>query len=53
MESDVVKAERKDREAVELHARSRAAGSLTSSIVLRLRALWREETAKLLRKRGC
>ncbi|MEN5230292.1 hypothetical protein [Brevundimonas naejangsanensis] len=44
------KAARFEAEAHDLHRRSRTAASLPASIVLRFRALWKEETARLLRK---
>ncbi|WP_341020851.1 hypothetical protein [Brevundimonas diminuta] len=49
-ESAQGKATRFEAEAKELHRRSRAAASLPASIVLRFRALWREEAARLLRR---
>jgi hypothetical protein len=39
-------------EAAELHRRSRAAANLPASIILRFRALWKEEAARLLLKRS-
>ncbi len=48
--TDQQKAIRFDAEAVALHRRSQAATSLCSSILLRFRALWKEEAARLLRK---
>ncbi|MFY0400756.1 hypothetical protein [Brevundimonas naejangsanensis] len=50
-ETDMQKAARFEAEAKELHRRSRSAASLPASITLRFRALWKEETARLLRKR--
>ncbi len=50
-ESDTVKAARFTAEAAELHRRSRAAANLLASIILRFRALWKEEAARLLMKR--
>lgn len=51
-ETDLDKAARFETEAQELHRRSRAARTLPGSILLRLRALWKEEAARLLRRRG-
>lgn len=51
MESDRVKAERKEREAIEFHRRSAAASTRLEAVLLRFRAMWREETARLLRQR--
>ncbi len=50
-ETDLQKAARFDAEALELHRRSRSASNLLSSIALRFRALWKEEAARLLRRR--
>jgi hypothetical protein len=49
-ESAQDKATRFEVEARELHQRSRTAASLPASIVLRFRALWKEEAARLLRR---
>ncbi len=46
------KAARFELEARALHRRSRAAASRPTSIVLRFRALWKEEAARLLRQRA-
>lgn len=51
-ETDMQKAARFEAEAKELHRRSRAAANPPASIVLRFRALWKEEAARLLRKRS-
>ena len=37
-------------EAVVLHERSAAAGSMFGAVLLRFRALWKEEAARLLRR---
>lgn len=37
--------------AADLHARSRSASNLPASVILRFRALWAEEAARLLRGR--
>ncbi|WP_433952434.1 hypothetical protein [Brevundimonas diminuta] len=50
-ETDLQKAARFELEARDLHRRSRAVTSRPTSIILRFRALWKEETARLLRKR--
>ncbi len=47
-ESAQDKATRFEAEAKELHRRSRAAANLPASIILRFRALWKEEAARLL-----
>jgi hypothetical protein len=49
-ETDLQKAIRFETEAHDLHRRSRIAASLPASIVLRFRALWKEEAARLLRR---
>jgi len=49
-ETDLQKASRFEAEAAELHQRSRTAANLPASIVLRFRALWKEEAARLLRR---
>lgn len=46
----VAKAARFEAEAVALHARSQAAQSLIAATILRFRALWKEEAARLLRR---
>lgn len=51
-ESDLDKAARFEAEAQDLHRRSRSAATLPGSIILRFRALWKEETARLLRQRN-
>lgn len=51
-ETDQQKAARFEGEAYDLHRRSRVAANLPESIVLRFRALWKEEAARLLRKRS-
>jgi len=51
-ESDQDKAARFEAEALELHRRSRSARTLPSLIILRFRALWKEEAARLLRQRS-
>ncbi len=50
IESAQRKAARFEAEAKELHRRSRAAANLAASVVLRFRALWKEEAARLLRR---
>jgi hypothetical protein len=49
-ETNLQKAARFETEAHDLHRRSRAAANLPASIVLRFRALWKEEAARLLRR---
>lgn len=49
-ETDLHKAARFEAEAHDLHRRSRAVASLLASIILRFRALWKEEAARLLRR---
>ncbi|WP_292059797.1 hypothetical protein [Brevundimonas sp. UBA5936] len=49
-ETDLHKAARLEAEAHDLHRRSRAAANLPASIILRFRALWKEEAARLLRR---
>lgn len=51
-ETDLEKAARFEAEALDLHRRSRSARNLPGSILLRFRALWKEEAARLLRKRS-
>ncbi len=51
-ETDLDKAARFEAEARDLHRRSRLARTLSGSILLRFRALWKEEAARLLRKRS-
>ncbi|MGW8704703.1 hypothetical protein ACWGLL_00025 [Brevundimonas sp. NPDC055814] len=51
-EADLDRAARFEAEARELHRRSRAAATLPGSILLRFRALWKEEAARLLRQRN-
>ncbi|MFI8683544.1 hypothetical protein ACIGFJ_14380 [Brevundimonas diminuta] len=50
-ENDLDKAARFEAQAQDLHRRSRSARTLPGSIILRFRALWREEAARLLRQR--
>ncbi|MGU3455580.1 hypothetical protein ACLBV5_04630 [Brevundimonas sp. M1A4_2e] len=50
-ETDLEKAARFETEALDLHRRSRSARTLPGSILLRLRALWKEEAARLLKQR--
>nr|WP_303682982.1 hypothetical protein [Brevundimonas naejangsanensis] len=50
-ETDLDKATRFEAEALDLHRRSRSARTLPGSILLRFRALWKEEAARLLRQR--
>jgi len=49
-ETDLHKAARFEAEAHDLHRRSRAVANLPASIILRFRALWKEEAARLLRR---
>ncbi|MGX1803024.1 hypothetical protein ACWIDJ_11895 [Brevundimonas naejangsanensis] len=51
-ETDLDKAARFEVEALDLHRRSRSARTLPGSILLRFRALWKEEAARLLRRRA-
>lgn len=51
-EADLAKAARFEAEALDLHRRSRSARTLPGSILLRFRALWKEEAARLLRRRA-
>jgi len=51
-ESGPDKAARFDAEALHLHRRSRLARTLRGSIILRFRALWKDEAARLLRQRN-
>lgn len=44
------KADRLEVEAADLHRRSRTAATLPGSILLRFRALWKEEAARLVRR---
>lgn len=46
----LAKADRFEAEAVELHARSKAARTSIAATILRFRALWAEEAARLLRR---
>ena len=50
-ETNLDKAARFEVEAQELHRRSQSAATLPGSILLRFRALWKEEAARLLRQR--
>lgn len=51
-ETDQNKVARFEAEALDLHRRSRSARTLPGSIILRFRALWKEEVARLLRQRS-
>jgi len=48
-EADLDKAARFAAEALVLHRRSRSGRTLNGSLLLRFRALWKEEAARLLR----
>lgn len=50
-DTDLEKAARFEAEALDLHRQSRSASTLPGSILLRFRALWKEEAARLLRQR--
>lgn len=49
-ETDLDKAARFEVEAQALHRRSRSARTLPGSVLLRFRALWKEEAARLLKR---
>ncbi len=51
-ETDLEEAARFEAEAQDLHRRSRSARTLPGLILLRFRALWKEEAARLLRRRA-
>ena len=52
MTDSTAKAAELEARAADLHARSRSARTLPGSVLLRFRALWKEEAARLLRKRS-
>lgn len=49
-EPNLQSAARLEAEAAELHRRSQIAQTLPASVILRFRALWKEEAARLLRR---
>lgn len=49
-EPDLQSAARLEADAAELHRRSQIAQTIPASVILRFRALWKEEAARLLRR---